>query len=162
MSTGLNCESSFKILRLHYCHRNATGGVVCQPVEPKNGVHSLLKNTGFVCLTRRNPAWRPGQLRLREPSHMRQMLDTDRRQACEEQPSSPEASGIRGQRGGRVHSTAVNPSMERHFLCGVIFHVPIFRKEFVCLLSPTNALSENQSMCLRGSCIKFYRHHLSL
>lgn len=70
---------------------------------------------------------------------MWQMLGRDRRGACKEQLISLKALGTSMQREWRVCSTAVNPSLEGYFPCGIIFPVPIFRKEFVCLLSPTNA-----------------------
>lgn len=58
---------------------------------------------------------------VKRPSHTGQMLGRVRRGACKEQLSSPKASGVRVHRGGRVRSTAVNPSLERYFPCGVIF-----------------------------------------
>lgn len=70
---------------------------------------------------------------------MRQMLGRGRRGACKEHLSSLKASGTSVQSGGGEGSTAVNPSLERYFPCGVSFPGPVFRKEFVCLLSPTNA-----------------------
>jgi len=74
-----------------------------------------------------------GPAEIKRPGHMRQMLGTDRRRACKEQLSSLKASGTRQQRGGRVWSTAVNPSLESYFPCEVIFPMLVFRKEFACL-----------------------------
>lgn len=97
-------------------------------------------------LTRKKSSVEARPTEIKRLSHVRQRLSTDRRGACKEQLSPLKASGSRAQREGRAHSTAVNLPLERYFPCGVIFPVPIFRKEFACLLSPPSAPSEIQSL----------------
>lgn len=65
------------------------------------------------------------------------MLDTDKRGVGKEQTHFHESLGTRVWEVGRVAQLWTLP--ERYMPCGVILSVCIIRKEFVRLLSPTNA-----------------------